>query len=250
MTARLTGKIALLSGAGGAKGLALARLFADEGAKVVISDIDEASARRNVEDLPGRAVEFLRLDVTQEADWVSAVDHCRSTYGGLDILVNSARTHTQMQDICDLTLESWRAQTAVNLDGAFVGVRCCLPLMRESGGGSIVNVVSLSGLTPFAPSPAYSASHAALLNFTKAVAVHGGRGQALVRSNAVICGVSANSPVEAVDELARKTIPLGRPANPGDIARAILWLASDDSSYVTGSSIVLDGGHSAELRYG
>jgi 3(or 17)beta-hydroxysteroid dehydrogenase len=246
MTGRLADKVALISGAGGTKGLALARVLVREGARVVVTDVNEEGGRRNAAEFEEGLVRFIRLDVTQEADWAAATALVRDTYGRLDVLVNSARIHTRNPDLATISLQDWREQTAVNLDGAYLGIKHTLPLMRAGGGGSIVNVVSLSAVAPFAPAPVYSASHAALLNLTKTVAVNCGRAGDNIRANAVICGMSSNSPVDAIHEVAKRLIPIGRPANADDIANAILWFASDDSSYVTGSSVTLDGGYTAE----
>jgi NAD(P)-dependent dehydrogenase (short-subunit alcohol dehydrogenase family) len=246
MTGRLAGKVVLVTGAGGGKGLALARVLSGEGARLVIGDVNEEGGQRNAAEFGPDVVRFIRLDVTQEADWGAAMAFVRESYGKLDVLVNSARIHTRNPDLATTSLESWREQTAVNLDGAFLGMKHALPLMRAGGGGSIVNVVSLSAVAPFAPTPVYSASHAALLNLTKTVAVNSARAGENIRANAVLCGMSINSPVDAVHEVAKKLIPIGRPANAEDIARAILWFASDESSYVTGSSVTLDGGYTAE----
>jgi NAD(P)-dependent dehydrogenase (short-subunit alcohol dehydrogenase family) len=145
-----------------------------------------------------------------------------------------------------MTLNSWREQLAVNLDGAFLGIKHCLGPMRAGGGGTIVNVVSLSAVAPFAPTPAYSASHAALLNLTRTTAVNCARAGDKIRVNAVVCGMSANSPVGQIMEVAKRLIPIGRPAYAEDIADAILWLACEDSRYVTGTCVTLDGGYTAE----
>ena len=246
MSGRLAGKVVLVSGAGGGKGLALARTLSREGARLVIGDVNEEGGERNAAEFGPDVARFFRLDVTQEADWSAATAFVCDTYGKLDVLVNSARIHTRNPDLATTSLQSWREQTAVNFDGAFLGMKHALPVMRASGGGSIVNVVSISAVAPFAPAPAYSASHAALLNLTQTTAVNSARAGENIRVNAVLCGMSSNSPVDSINEIAKKLIPIGRPANPDEIANAILWLASDESSYVTGSSITLDGGYTAE----
>lgn len=249
MSEKLAGKVALITGAGGGKGLALAKALGAAGAKVIITDIDPEGGQANVA-ASGYPCEFVDLDVTNDEAWQSAVTHIRRVHGRLDVLVNSARIHTRNPDLSATSLEEWRAQTAVNLDGAFLGMKHCLPLMRAGGGGSIVNVVSVSAVAPFAPTPAYSASHAALLNLTKTTAVNCARAGENIRVNAVVCGMSSNSPVGAIADVAKRLIPLGRPAFAEDIADAILWLASDQSRYVTGTSITLDGGLTAESMPG
>lgn len=245
MTGQLAGKVALVTGGSGGKGLALAKNLTRQGARVVITDIDDAGGQANVI-ATGAAAEFLHLDVTDEANWIDVVTAIACNHGKLDILVNSARIHTRNPDLAATSLESWRAQVAVNLDGAFLGIKHCLGPMRAHGAGSIINVVSISAVAPFGPTPAYSASHAALLNLTQTTAVNCARAAENIRVNAVICGMSSNSPVGEIMEVAKRLVPKGRPANAEDIANAILWLASDDSSYVTGSSITLDGGYCAE----
>lgn len=245
MTKRMDGKVALITGGGGGKGLALARVLVSEGAAVMITDVDEDGARSNAAALD-QGTDFRTLDVTNEGQWEKVVADTREKFGRLDLLVNSARIHTRNADLSTTSLEAWRAQMAVNLDGAFLGMKHCLPPLRADGGGTIVNVVSLSAVAPFAPTPPYSASHAALLNLTRTTAVNCARAGDNIRVNAVLCGMSSNSPVDAVAELAQRLIPLGRPAHAEDIANAILWLASDESRYVTGTCVTLDGGYTAE----
>jgi NAD(P)-dependent dehydrogenase (short-subunit alcohol dehydrogenase family) len=245
MAKKMMGKVALISGGSGPKGLASAKLLVREGAHVVISDVKEEAGRSHAESL-GDAAEFILLDVTNEDAWAAALCQIRDKHGRIDLLINNARTYTRNPDLSTFTLESWRAHTAVNLDGAFLGIKHCLPLMREIGGGVIINVVSLDAVAPFAPFPAYSASQAGLFNLTKTTAVNCARARANIRVNAVVCGMSANSPVDGIMDAAQRLIPLGRPAYAEDIAEAVLWLASDDSRYVTGSSVTLDGGYTAE----
>jgi NAD(P)-dependent dehydrogenase (short-subunit alcohol dehydrogenase family) len=249
MSKKLSGRVALITGAGGGKGRALAKLLVAEGAHVIITDIEVEGGQANAAAF-GDACEFLPLDVASDGAWQTVVAHVQAVHGRLDVLVNSARIHTRNPDLSATTLQEWREQTAVNLDGAFLGMKHCLPLMRSGGGGSIVNVVSLSAVAPFAPTPAYSASHAALLNLTKTTAVNCARANENIRVNAVVCGMSSNSPVGAIADVAKRLIPLGRPAFAEDIADAILWLASDDSRYVTGTTVTLDGGLTAESMPG
>ena len=241
----LAGNVVLVTGGGGTKGLKLAERLTSDGAEVILSDIDLAGARSNASAL-GTRVRAVGLDVTDEKAWTAAVGQIERDHGRLDILVNSARIHTRNSDLAATSLESWRSQLSVNLDGAFLGIKHCLPLLRKSGAGSIINVVSLSAVAPFAPTPAYSASHAALLNLTKTAAVNCARAGERIRVNAVICGMSSNSPVGEVMEVARRLVPLGRPAVAEEIADAIAWLASNEARYITGTSITLDGGYSAE----
>lgn len=246
MTGRLSGKVALVSGAAGEKGLALVRVLSNEGARIVIGDINKDGVERNAAEFDSKEVTPVRLDVTVEADWVAATTLALDTYGSLDLLVNTARIKPRQPDLAKVSLSSWRAQTAVILDGAFLGMKHALPHMRAAGGGSIVNVVSIGAVAPLAPIPGYSASNAALLNLTKTTAVNCARGGENIRVNAVITGFNGNSQIDHMDEVARKLVPLGRPACGEDIANAVLWLASDESSYVTGSTVICDGGATAE----
>jgi NAD(P)-dependent dehydrogenase (short-subunit alcohol dehydrogenase family) len=246
MAGQLVGKVVLVSGAGGTKGLALAKILSVEGARLLLTDINEEGLRRNAAEFESDAVRFTRLDVTRESDWAAAMDYAKATFGRLDVLVYSTRAWTRNPDLASTSLEGWREQVAVNLDGAFLGMKHAIPLMHACGGGSIVTVVSLSGVTPVPSFPVYSASHAGLLSLTKSVAVNCARAGQNIRANSVLCGPSSNSPFDSVHEYAKKEIPIGRPATGDDIARAILWFASDQSSYVTGSSITVDGGYSCE----
>jgi meso-butanediol dehydrogenase / (S,S)-butanediol dehydrogenase / diacetyl reductase len=247
VTERFSGKIALISGAGGGKGLALTKLLVAEGATVFVSDRDLDRVRGIAEKVgEGDRVRPLKLDVTQEADWVAAAAEIKKSHGLLNILINTARIYARAP-LADVELAQWRAGTAVILDGAFLGMKHAIPLMIAAGGGSIVNILSAAGIRPVEVLPNYNASNAAAINLTSAVAVD--YGPQNIRANAVVCGFSDNSPVGDAHELAKRIVPLQRPANAMDIARAALWLASDDSSYCTGSSLVVDGGLTAFQRF-
>ena len=246
MTGKLEGKVALISGGGGGKGLALCKLLVSEGAKVFVSDV-EANRVSGIAAQIERSdrVQHLKLDVSHEADWDSAIRRIKDSDGRLDTLITSARAFGP-GPLIDTDLDQWRSFTAVNLDGPFLGAKHALPLMMATGGGSIVGVVSLGALLPAPGLPNYSACNAAVLNLFKSIAVeYGPHG---IRANAVIAGFSDNSPVGDAFEVARRVVPIGRPANAMDIARAVLWFASDDSAYATGTSVVLDGGLSVGLR--
>ena len=250
MTGRLAGKVALVSGGGGGRGLPIARVLSREGAVVVIADIDDEGGERHAAELGPKVAQFVHLDATNEADWRSATKFVHDTYGRVDLLVNNARAQTREPDLTAIPLQDWHQEIAVILDGAFLGMKHVLPFMRSGGGGSIVNVVSLSGVAPFAPSPAYSAAHAAVLNLTKSTSVNCARARENIRVNAVVCGMSNDSPIDGISEIAERLIPVGRPAKAEDIAHAILFFASDESSYITGSSVSLHGGYTAEVYPG
>ena len=240
MSGKLAGKVALLSGAGGTKGVALARLFASEGATVFMSDLDPDRVRNAADQVePRDRIRHVKLDVREPTDWASAVQRIQADEGRLDVLVNSARVYGRGL-VSEFEIDQWRADTAVNLDGPFLGAKYCLPLMVASGGGSIVSVVSVAAIRPNEATPAYSAANAGSLNLTGSIALQYARHG--VRANAVVVGFSANSPLDEVHDLARRVVPLGRPNTAEDIARAVLFFACNDSAYATGTHLVLDGG--------
>jgi 3alpha(or 20beta)-hydroxysteroid dehydrogenase len=247
MSGRISGKIALLSGCGGAKGLDVAKLLVNEGAIVYVSDLTEERAREVVEQLPQKdRLRYLKIDVREEADWAAAIAMIKNEQGRLDILVFNGRVHSAGL-IADITLEEWRKTTSVILDGIFLGAKFCLPLMVASGGGNIVSISSMSALRPTERNPGYSASYAGQLNLIQSIALQ--YGQHGIRANSIVCGFSANSPLDDTYALAKRTVPLGRPNTPLDTARAVLWLASDESAYTTGGSLMMDGGFTLGLKF-
>lgn len=252
--ARLAGKVALITGAGTGIGLATAKLFAQEGAKVVIGELDEASGRAAAQATGGV---FLKLDVRQEADWERVMGEIKARFGGLHVLVNNAGVLARSSDpnVEATSLDEWRWLHQVNVEGVFLGCRAAIPLMRESGGGSIVNLSSIAGLLATPHVAAYGASKGAVRQLTKSVAVHCGRRGYKIRCNSVHPGLIetqmgdqvmslAGADLEANKEARRKMVPLGELGRPEDVAKCILFLASDDSRYVTGAELVVDGGYS------
>lgn len=240
MSSQFRGKVALISGAGGTKGLALTQLLVGAGAKVFITDVDVS----RISDVAGQTsqpdnVAHRKLDVGNETDWIRTVEHIEATEGRLDFLINSARLFG-MGRLEDLSLSEWRRCTEANLDGTFLGAKTALPLMIKGGGGSIINVISVASTRPTDNTPNYSACNAAAMNLLKTIALQ--YGPYGIRANGVVVGFSENSPLDDTKAIAERVIPLKRPANGMDIARAILWLASDESSYVTGAGITVDGG--------
>lgn len=239
--------VVLMTGGGGIKGRELAARLVRAGNVVVISDLDLDRARQ-VADFVGHPdrIRALRLDVGDEQDWDAALADIRHKEGRLDALVNSARVISRSL-VSDLSLEEWRASIRVNLDGPFLGAKHCIPLLIESGGGSIVNVISLSAVLPNDLTAPYSASNAAVRNLSRVIALQ--YAHANVRSNSIVVGFSANSPMEEeAYALAKELVPLGRPNTPDDIAGAIEWILSDNATYLTGTEIRLDGGRSAGMR--
>ncbi len=262
MAARLEGKIVCVTGAASGIGRSAALRMAREGAMVVATDYQAERGARLAEEIGqegGRAM-FLRHDVTQEEDWREVVAAIRSRSGRLDVLVNNAGIGLSGA-VVDMSLADWRRQTAVNLDGVFLGVKHALPLMRESGGGSIVNVSSIAGIKASANASGYCATKAAVRLFTKAVALECAAARDNVRVNSVHPGIvetaiwdsligttedgaNARPRGPTLEALTVHTIPLGRTGTAEEIADGILWLASDESRYVTGTELVIDGGRS------
>jgi len=249
---RLQDKIALISGGASGIGLAAARLFAEEGATVVIADRDEAAARAAAAAI-GKRASFRRLDVTAEDDWIAATDALVRDHGRLDILLNSAGV-SLLKDIEATTLDEWRALMAVNLDGTFLGCKHAVRVMKERG-GSIVNMSSVAGLIGAGNLAAYCASKGGVRLLTKAVALHCARKGYNIRCNSVHPSFADTPMLDAMLAAARNpeklaatfaaAAPLGRLAQPIEVARTILFLASDESSFTTGAELVVDGGLTA-----
>jgi 3(or 17)beta-hydroxysteroid dehydrogenase len=250
---RVQDKIALITGGASGIGLAAAKLFAEEGATVIIADRDEAAGRSAAAALAPQT-SFHRLDVTSETDWLTVADAVVRDHGRLDILVNSAGV-VLFKDIEQTTLDEWRALMAVNLDGTFLGCKQAVRVMKDRGGGSIVNMSSVAGLIGSGNLAAYSASKGGVRLLTKSVALHCARKAYNIRCNSVhpsfaetpmLQGMlaSARNPEKLAANFATAA-PLGRMAQPIEIARAILFLASDESAFTTGAELVVDGGLTA-----
>jgi NAD(P)-dependent dehydrogenase (short-subunit alcohol dehydrogenase family) len=246
MQGRVADKVILISGGGGLKGQELAALLVREGARVIVTDVD-ANRAAEVVDFVGEPdrIRSSRLDVSDEDQWKTVLADIRETEGRLDVLINTAR-FLFFAKVEDVSVADWRKSTSVNLDGPFFGAKHSLPLLVEGGGGSVVNVLSLSAVQPNDTTPAYAACNAAILNLTHTIALQ--YAEANVRANSLVVGFSANSPLDDAHDLAKRLVPLGRPNNGDNIARAILWLISDDASYVTGTELKLDGGRSAGIK--
>ena len=243
---RLSGKVALISGGAHGMGAEEARLFAREGAKVVIADILDAEAAGVVHDITaagGEAV-YVYTDVTREEDWQKAVQTAVRRFGKLDILVNNAGlSSTSAADPLDT--EGWRRIMEVNATGVFLGTKSAIPAMRQAGGGSIVNISSIMGFVGGEGGhPAYHASKGAVRIFTKATAVqYGPHG---IRANSVHPGfmppMRSSHPDPAVREDQVRLTPLRRIGKPLEVAYGVLFLASDEASFITGTELVIDGG--------
>ena len=246
---RLDGKVALISGGARGQGAAEAKLFVQEGAKVVFGDVLDEDGRQVEAELraAGGEVTYVHLDVTDEEEWREAVQTAVSVYGKLDILVNNAGILLR-KGLEETSGEEWDRIMAVNAKGVFLGTKLALPAMRQSGGGSIINISSISGLVGIGY-PAYIASKGAVRLLTKATAVDHVKDN--IRCNSVHPGgvetpmVQDGSETPAQREARLAGTPMGRRADPIEIANGVLFLASDESSFMTGSEVVIDGGRTA-----
>lgn len=257
MTGRVRGKKALVTGAGQGIGASTARLLALEGAQVLLTDKAEAAAQERARAINaeiGASVAFaIRHDVTIESDWTHAIAAARELMGGLSVLVNNAGI-VLTGSVEDFELDEWRRGMAVNCDSVFLGCKHALPLMREHQPASIVNLSSISGLIASATFANYNASKAAVWLLTKSVALHCARRGWDIRCNSVhptfirtpiLKDLVGNKDEEVVMAKLIRQVPLGRLGEPEEVAQGILYLSSDESRFVTGSELKLDGGISA-----
>ena len=249
---RLEGKVALISGGARGMGASEARLFAREGARVVMGDILDAEGQTVAAEISARGGEalYVRLDVTDEGDWERAVTRTVERFGKLDILVNNAGVGGGSR-IEDTTVKEWDHVMDVNAKGVFLGTRAVIPVMRRGGGGSIINISSQLGLVGTdISSPQYQASKGAVRLLTKTTAMQYARDR--IRANSVHPGpiLTAMTEKRRNDpehyKLMLSRIPLGRFGEPDEVAYGVLYLASDESTYVTGSELVIDGGWTAQ----
>ena len=249
---RLENKVALISGGARGMGAAEARMFAREGAKVVIGDVLDAEGTRVAAEIAesGGDALFVHLDVTHEEDWRSAIGAATLSFSKLDILVNNAGIWRRGR-VEDTTVEDWDMILDVNAKGVFLGTKLAIPEMRKAGGGSIINISSTAGLVGGPRSSAYTASKGAVRLFTKATAVQ--YAQDGIRANSIHPGPIDTPMIQQVwhgeeqsREAALARTPLGRIGTPDDIAYGVLFLASDESSFMTGSELVIDGGSTAQ----
>ena len=249
---RLANKVALISGGARGMGATEAKLFAREGAKVVIGDILEEEGRQTEAEIneAGGDCLFIRLDVTSESDWQRAIAATAARFGKLDILVNNAGIF-RTEGVEETSEELWDQVMEINGKGVFLGTKHAIPEMRKAGAGSIINISSVAGLTGGVGSAAYRASKGAVRLFTKSTAIqYAAEG---IRANSVHPGV-IDTPMTApnllADEASRRRSaarhPIGRNGLPEDVAYGVLYLASDESSFVTGSELVIDGGLTAQ----
>jgi len=250
---KLDGKVALISGGARGQGAAEAETFAREGARVVFGDILDAEGRKveaTIRDHGGQAT-YVHLDVTREADWQSAVKTTLDAHGRLDILISNAAIVIPRVPIEERTVEEWDRVMAVNAKGVFLGTKHAIPAMRRSGGGSIVNISSVAGVEQsLHQEPAYAASKGAIRIFTKVTASQHAKDG--IRCNSVHPGPvdtemfhSAFRDREAMERRLQR-VPMQRMGTVAEIVSAVLYLTSDESSYMSGSELVIDGGALAQ----
>ena len=245
---RLAGKVALVSGAAGGMGASEATIFAREGAKVVVGDVLEAEGKRVVDTITGAGgqARFVKLDVTREDDWKAAVGAAVSAFGKLDVLVNNAGISGTF-DPDTMSVSAWDKLMDVNAKGVFLGMKYGIPEIQKAGGGSIINISSISGFVgQTGIHMAYNASKGAVRLMTKSAAVQYARDG--IRVNSVHPGMlppmrsSKGSADPAWRTKMINAVPLKREGKVEEVAHAVLFLASDEASYITGTEIVVDGG--------
>lgn len=250
MSGRLANKIALVTGGANGLGRAIVERFAAEGAAVVLTDVDAAAGEALAKAVNGL---FVRHDVADEAQWQAVMQAVRARHGKLHVLVNNAGISGSLTKTEDVSLADWRRLMSINVDGVFLGLKHGIPLLRDSGGGSIVNLSSVAGKVGVPRMAAYSASKGAVALLTKSVALECARWN--IRVNSVHPGFTQTAMVEnhineqRDPEKSRQIMaashPIGRIGRPEEIAAGVLYLASDESSFSTGSELVLDGGLTA-----
>lgn len=249
---RLEGKVALISGGARGMGAEEAKMFSREGAKVVIGDVLEEEGRRTEAEIneAGGGCIFVPLDVTDQAQWENAVSETAARFGKLDILVNNAGITSGRTTVEDTSEELWDRVMDINAKGVFLGTKAAIPHMRKAGGGSIINISSIYGIVGSGGSTSYHASKGAVRIFTKSTAIQYARES--IRANSIHPGPIATPMTESsreareINQRFLANTPMGRWARPEEVAYGALYLASDESSFVTGSELVIDGGWTAQ----
>jgi len=253
---RVSEKVALVTGAAQGLGAAIASKLADEGASVILTDINLDGVRKQAHDINSRHADralAIEHDVTDPVDWQNAIRDAKDAYGGLTILVNNAGIGS-VGNIEEETLENWRRVHEIDLDSVFIGCQAAIPLMKASGGGSIVNISSIAGIIAGHNLAAYNSAKAAVRHLSKSVALHCARAANNIRCNSVhpafidtpiLDGMVRDGDRPTTLKKLGRQIPIGHVGGAEDVAYAVLYLASDESSFVTGSELRLDGGISA-----
>jgi NAD(P)-dependent dehydrogenase (short-subunit alcohol dehydrogenase family) len=255
---RLDGKVAFLSGAARGIGGATAALMAKAGAKVAIGDVLDEQGRKTAKEIDAL---YVHLDVTSEASWTEAMDATVKKFGKLDVLVNNAGVFNG-KGVEDATLEEWNKLVAVNLTGVLLGTRAALPHLKKSGNAAIVNLASVAGLVGSQLDPLYSLTKGGVTLFTKSTALEFGRKGYKIRVNSIHPGVIdtdmgqqtfvmrakalGTNDTEATRKTSLGMHPIGRLGLADDIAKGIVFLASDDAAFMTGAGLVVDGGYTAQ----
>ena len=247
---RLNNKVAILSGGAGGVGAAQAKLFSQEGAKIVIGDMDEVAGNELAHEInknSGHAI-FIRLDVLEEKNWREIVDASLTHFGKIDILVNNAGI-LRTEGIIETSTDTWNLVIDVNTKGTFLGIKHVIPTLRQNGSGSIINLSSGAGLVGSPRSAAYHASKGAVRILTKSAAIQYAHEN--IRINSIHPGPINTQMLQAnlrapEGGYSPSDIPLGRYGHPDEIAYGALYLASDEANYVTGSELVIDGGRTAQ----
>jgi len=257
---RVAGRVAIVSGGASGIGRASAIRLAEEGASVVVTDIQDGAGKDVVAEIEtaGGSAEFIHHDVTSEDEWIAVVAAVMAKHGRLDVLVNNAGIGIG-SSIIEMSLTDWQRQQAINLDGVFLGIKHCIPPMRDTGGGSIINMSSVAGLKGSARLAAYNATKGGVRLLTKGVALECAQNRWNVRVNSIHPGI-IDTPIwgtvvagslrpdgEPLDlaAMAETAVPTGVLGQATDIANGVLFLASDESSYITGTELVIDAGLSA-----
>jgi len=255
--ARVSGKVAIVTGAAMGLGRATAQLLAREGAKVALTDINEKEGTAAANEIAAKRGDtlFLRHDVSREAEWVEVIKRTAERWGALNILVNNAGLGIA-GNAEDMRIEDWRRLMAVNLDGVFLGTKHAIRAMKHTGGGSIINLSSIEGLVGDPNLAAYNASKGGVRLFTKSAALYCAKANYNIRVNSIHPGyiwtpmvntyLQEEGDVEAGRRELDKLHPLGHVGEPDDIAYGVLYLASDESKFMTGSELVIDGGYTAQ----
>lgn len=249
---RVDGKVAIVTGAGHGIGRATAQLLAEEGASVAVTDVDDTAGQETVKEIvqSGGEAAFFDHDVTLEEDWARVVAEVEDTYGVPDVLVNNAGIY-RIEPLAETTVEDWKALMDVNVTGVFLGLKHCTPRMEENGRGSVINLSSVAGLVGLSGHANYGASKGAVRTLTKDAAME--LADAGVRVNSVHPAYIDTQMAEygaKVQEATKEELgamhPLGHMGEPADVAYAVVYLASDESTFVTGSEFVIDGGYTAQ----
>jgi 3(or 17)beta-hydroxysteroid dehydrogenase len=254
---RVSEKVVIITGAAMGLGKAAALLLAREGAKVALTDVNEEQGSASAEEIKSQGYEalFLRHDVSREAEWIEVIDRTVQRWGSLSVLVNNAGLGIP-GNAEETTLEEWRRLMSVNLDGVFLGTKHAIRAMKSTGGGSIINLSSIEGLVGDPNLAAYNASKGGVRMFTKSAALYCAKSNYNIRVNSIHPGyiwtpmvshyLEGMGDTEAGRRELDKLHPLGHIGEPNDIAYGVLYLASDDSKFMTGSELVIDGGYTAQ----